>query len=151
MKRSIVPAMLLLSVVSCGDPPPPKVPVPKASPVHPQKPVGEPIAPTAYTHGGPSYEEALAVPEDLNATKDAPELTDAQLSAPMANGEMISECGAPETMKVVVKVAVRDGRAMGATVATSPESVDVATCVDKAVRAMSWPVSAKRFTFTTAY
>ena len=119
--------------------------------MHAPKPVGEPIAPTAYTHGGPSYEEALAIPEDLNATKDAPELTDAQLSAPMASGEMMSECGVPETMKVVVKVAVRDGRALGVTVATSPENPDVAICVDKAVRAMPWPASAKRFTFTTAY
>ena len=151
MKLLTLLPLVLLSVVSCGEPPVATVPPPKTAPMHVRKPLGEPIAPTSYTHGGPSYEEALAIPEDLTATKDAPELTDAQLSAPMASGEMISECGAAETMKVVVKVAVRDGHAMGVTVATSPESADVAVCVDKAVRAMTWPVSAKRFTFTTAY
>lgn len=143
---------LVLVLAGCGTPPAPNVPVPPSGSIHhAPRPTFEPIAPTSYTHGGATYEEALAIPEDLTATKDAPELTDAQLSGPMSNGEVLAECGVPETMKLVVKVAVRDGKAMGVTVATNPESAETAACVDRAIRALSWPTSAKRFTFTTAY
>ncbi len=143
-----VPVVLL----SCGTPPSlVKTPPMRASAHHDPKPVGEPLPPMAYHRSGFSYDEALAIAEDLGATKDAPELTDAELATPMANGDSISACGAPDTMKVVVKVAVRQGTAMGVSVATSPEDPEVAACVDKAVRALSWPASAKRFTFTTAY
>lgn len=143
---------LPLAVSACGTTPPPALttPPPHTS-HHAPKPVGDPIAAMAYKRSGWSYDEALMIAEDLNATKDSPELTDAQLGAPMADGDVVSACGAPDAMKVVVKVAVREGTAMGVTVATSPEDADVAACVDKAVRALAWPVSAKRFTFTTAY
>lgn len=151
---TLLAASLAAAIVACGDAtPPPNVPAaPKPHPhAHPSHPVTEPIAPSAYTAGGPSYDEAMGVPEDLNATKNSPELSDRDLSSPMASGEVISECGAPDDMKLVVKVAVVDGKAAGVTVFTKPESPEVASCVDKAVRAMSWPRSSKRFAFTTAY
>lgn len=93
----------------------------------------------------------MATPEDLNATKSAPELTDHQLSSPMASGGPVSECNTPDDTKVVVKVAVVDGKAAGVTVLTKPENPEVASCIDKAVRALTWPASAKRFAFTTSY
>ena len=152
--RLHVALVLCLPVVllSCGTPPSPAKPLSGSTTAHHDpKPVGEPLPPMAYHRSGFSYDEALAIAEDLGATKDAPELTDTQLATPMANGDSVSACGAPDTMKVVVKVAVRQGTAMGVSVATSPEDPEVAACVDKAVRALSWPASAKRFTFTTAY
>jgi len=93
----------------------------------------------------------MGIPEDLNATKSAPELSDKDLSGPMASGQAVNDCGAPDDMKLVVKVAVVDGRAAGVTVLTNPPSPEIASCIDKAVRAMTWPASAKRFAFTTAY
>jgi len=101
--------------------------------------------------GGLSYEAALNVPEDLSATADAKELNNGQLNGPMSNAAFISGCGAPNDMKVTVRVAVRGGRAMGVTVTTNPPNGGVASCIDRHVRGLSWPVSAKRNTFTTQY
>ena len=66
--------------------------------------------------GGPSgmsYEQALAsnVQEVSMGAKAGPDLTDGQLSGPMRNAAFISGCGAPDSMKVTVKVAIKNGRA----------------------------------------
>jgi hypothetical protein len=155
MERSYALGFLTLTVLlgACGDAtPPPKAPSrPSYVPSGPGRKELPVLAPVAYAHSGQSYDEALAVPEELDAVKSEPELSDADLSKPMQNSEFLSTCGAPDSMKVVVKVAVREGRAMGVTVATSPEDPAVAACVDKAVRELSWPTSKKRFSMTTAY
>ncbi len=101
--------------------------------------------------GGLSYEAALNVPEDLSATADAKELSNGQLNGPMSNAAFVSSCGAPNDMKVTVRVAVRGGRAMGVTVTTNPPNGAVASCIDRHVRGLTWAVSAKRNTFTTQY
>ena len=77
----------------------------------------------AITHGGsapggpsgPSYESAIAGNNLILApgTKDVPDLTDGQLAGPMRAGTFLDACGAPSSMKVTVKVAIRNGRAVG--------------------------------------
>jgi hypothetical protein len=144
---------LFAALVACGDPPPP----PKAPPVshgtsHHRPAVPPPVlAPTSYSHEGPSYDEALAIPEDLGETKGSRELTDSELKGPVASGQALADCNTPDDMKVVVKVAVKDGHAMGVTVSTDPQNAEIAGCIDKAVRAMTWPSSAKRFSFVTSF
>jgi eukaryotic-like serine/threonine-protein kinase len=103
--------------------------------------------------GGMSYEQAIASnnQEITMGAKAGPDLTDAQLSAPMRNASFISGCGAPSDMKVTVRVAVKGGRAAGVTVSTNPPNSGVAACVDRHVRGLSWPANAKMDSFTTTY
>jgi hypothetical protein len=83
--------------------------------------------------------------------KSGPDLNDAQLGAPMRNVAFISGCGAPESMKVQVRVAVQNGHAVGVSVYPNPPSPAVAQCVDRHVRALSWPSNPKMDFITTNY
>lgn len=102
---------------------------------------------------GMSYEAALSSNvQEVNIGKGSgPDLTDGQLNAPMRNASFISGCGAPDSMKVTVKVAVKNGRAVGVSVYPSPPDAKVASCVDRHVRGLSWPSSPKMDSFTTTY
>jgi hypothetical protein len=102
---------------------------------------------------GPTYEAALASnrQEITIGKQGAPDLTDAQLSGPMRSGAFVGECGAPDSMIVTVKVAIKTGRAAGVSISTSPHDADVAGCIDRYVRTFSWPSSSKMDSFTTKY
>lgn len=104
--------------------------------------------------GGMSYEAALNSNNQeisMGGAKGGPDLTDAQLSAPMRNAAFISGCGAPDSMKVTVKVAVKNGRAVGVSVYTNPSNQGVTACVDRHVRGLGWPPNSKMDFFTTTY
>ncbi len=104
--------------------------------------------------GGGSYEAALNANNQeisMGGAKGGPDLTDGQLGAPMRNASFISGCGAPENMKVMVRVAVQNGRAVGVSVYPNPANAGVAQCVDRHVRALGWPPNAKMDFFTTTY
>jgi hypothetical protein len=103
--------------------------------------------------GGMSYEQALASnnQEITMGAKAGPDLSDAQLSAPMKNASFISGCGAPDSMKVTVRVAVKGGHAVGVSVYTTPPNPGVAACVDRHVRGLGWAVNSKMDSFTTTY
>lgn len=102
---------------------------------------------------GPTYEAAMASnkQEITIGGRAEPDLTDAQLAGPMRNGSFVGECGAPQTMKVTVKVAIKTGHPAGVSVTTSPADPDVAGCIDRYVRTFAWPSSAKMDSFTTTY
>jgi eukaryotic-like serine/threonine-protein kinase len=103
--------------------------------------------------GGQDYEAALNgnVQEvDMNGG-GGPDLTNAQLSAPMRNASFLGSCGAPNDMKVSVRVAVKMGRAVGVSVTTNPPDGAVASCIDRHVRGISWPAHPKMDSFTTNY
>ncbi len=105
-------------------------------------------------HGGGSYEAALNANNQeisMGGAKGGPDLNDGQLGAPMRNASFISGCGAPESMKVTVRVAVQNGRAVGVSVYPNPPNPAVASCVDRHVRALGWPSNAKMDFFTTTY
>jgi hypothetical protein len=107
-----------------------------------------------YAGGGLSYEAVLNGNNEQMAIGQAPmaaDLTDAQLSAPLRHASFVVSCGAPDEMKVTVRVAVRMGRAVGVTVATSPPSGGVSACVDRAVRGLRWAESVKTDFVTTTY
>jgi hypothetical protein len=108
-----------------------------------------------YAPGGMSYEAAIAAnPQqiDMNGHATGPDLTDGQLSAPMTNvGRFLSACGAPNDMKVTVRVAVKLGRAVGVSVDTNPPNGGIASCVDHSVRGLTWPSNPKLDSFTTQY
>jgi hypothetical protein len=104
--------------------------------------------------GGTSFENVLDNNNQsitMGQDPGAPDLTNAQLAAPLRSAGFISGCGAPDDMKVTVRVAVKMGRAVGVTVGTNPASPGVAACVDRHVRGIAWPVSAKTDFVTTVY
>jgi hypothetical protein len=78
-------------------------------------------------------------------------LSSAQLAAPLVHGKFVTECGAPDDMKVVVKVTVKGGRAVAVDVTTDPSSAAVASCVEKATRDKQWDVSPKTQRATVTY
>jgi hypothetical protein len=104
--------------------------------------------------GGMSYEAALASNNQeisMGGPKGGADLTDGQLHAPMRSAAFISACGAPDSMKVTVKVAVKMGRAVGVSVYTTPPNPGVSSCIDRSVRGLGWPANPKMDTFTTSY
>lgn len=106
-----------------------------------------------FVPGGRSYEAALASNnQEINmGAKGGPDLTDGQLAGPMRNAAFISGCGAPNDMKVTVKVAIQNGRAVGVSVYSTPPNAAVQSCVDRHVRGLSWPSNPKMDSFTTTY
>jgi eukaryotic-like serine/threonine-protein kinase len=104
--------------------------------------------------GGQSYEAVLNSNNEtlsMGQAQGAPDLTDGQLSAPLRHASFVVSCGAPDSMKVTVRVAVKMGRAVGVTVSTNPPGPGVASCIDRAVRGLQWAVSPKTDFVTTNY
>jgi len=104
--------------------------------------------------GGQSYEAVLNGNNErvnLGEQAGAADLTNAQLSAPLRHSSFVVSCGAPDDMKVTVRVAVRMGVPIGVTVATQPSNGAVAACIDRAVRGLRWPASAKTDFVNTSY
>lgn len=103
--------------------------------------------------GGTSFENILDNnnEEMVMGQAQTPDLTKAQLAGPLSRVSFVSACGAPDNMKVTVRVAVRMGRAVGVTVGTNPPSGSVAACIDSKVRGLAWPSSPKTDFVTTVY
>jgi len=114
------------------------------------RPGGSPL------HAGPSgmsYETAIAG-NNLNlapGTKDGPDLTDAELAGPMRDGTFLDACGVPNSTQVTVKVAIRNGHAVGVSVYAVPPSREIAGCIERHVRGVQWPPHAKMDSFVTTY
>jgi hypothetical protein len=83
-------------------------------------------------------------------TQTAP-LSSAQLAEPLVHGKYVSDCGAPDNMKVSVKVGIKKGHAVAVEVRTTPVNAAVATCVEKATREKEWDVSPKLQHVTVTY
>ena len=104
--------------------------------------------------GGMSYEQVLNSNNEqitMGGGSGAPDLTNAQLSGPLRNASFVPACGAPDDMKVVVRVAVKMGSPIGVTVTTNPPNNSVAACIDRSVRGLRWPANAKTDFVTTSY
>ena len=142
-------ALLVAGSVACGAdaPPPPRPPpTPVPTPAAPQEPADGPGHST-----GTSYDDALSVPEDMESVAGERELTNAELAQPMRSPAFLSACGTPDTMKVTIRVVIRDGAAIGVTVRTVPDDATVAECIDKGVRGLAWPPTKRRDSMTTAF
>ena len=163
----------ILIACASAPPPPPAGPVPEeehdAGPddppsVEPVVSVDAPERSAAPSKG--SFEDATATPEALDVHDERVHLTDGQLTGPMRS--VFNTCRVSSNAKVTIKTAVQHGRAIGVTVnvrfqrpksAKPPSraalkyeakvSAKIITCVDRAVRALTWPPSSRRDTFTT--
>lgn len=125
-----------------------------------------------------TYDQAMSTPEKLDVNDDRPHLTDDQLRGPMRG--VIAGCGMPRNAKVTIRTAVQSGRAIGVSVdvrfehpppaapAKRPSRTaaqraaaaaqreakakkKIVTCIDHAVRAVIWPPSSRRDSFTTEF
>ncbi|HEX3770221.1 MAG TPA: hypothetical protein VHV30_05125 [Polyangiaceae bacterium] len=99
----------------------------------------------------PEVPEAGVAAAPVPRVKQAAPLSSAQLSAPLVHGRFVSDCGAPDTMKVVVKVTVKKGKAIGAKATTTPPDPVVSACVEKAIREMPWDISPATQHLTVTY
>jgi hypothetical protein len=104
--------------------------------------------------GGMSYEAVLNSNNQeisMGGGNGEPDLTNAQLAGPLRHAAFITACGAPDDMKVQVRVAVKNGNPIGVTVGTTPQNNGVAGCIDRSVRGLRWPANPKTDFVTTNY
>ncbi len=104
--------------------------------------------------GGQSYEAVLNSNNEsvtMGESQGQPDLTNAQLAGPLRHAAFVTSCGAPDDMKVQVRVAVRQGVPIGVTVQTTPSNTGVAGCIDRAVRGLRWAANPKTDFVTTNY
>lgn len=98
--------------------------------------------------GGLSYEEAMTKfgGQDISIGGPAagPDLTDAQLQGPI-NARMPGILGSCGAGAVTVRIAIKNGAAIGVTV--SPPNA----CVDHGVRTIQWPANPKTDSLTTSW
>lgn len=105
----------------------------------------EPTAPRAAptTAGAVSSCEAVAAASgdemDLTAARGGPDLTRDAFSAILEHGAYLAPCGVPDGTAIEICAAVRQGRALGVTVVTSPPSARVSACVQRVVASMTFP------------
>ncbi len=98
-----------------------------------------PVAPPSPSPAPATCEAAIDGAQEMTRTDGTREMTRGQHAAILNRGDYVMACGAPISMTVSVCVAIRAGRAIGVTVRTTPENATIASCVDKAVRGMSFP------------
>lgn len=164
--------VLVLARLGCGSAPPPAAAPAATEPARAEPPPAPeptpPPPPPPASASRASYDDALSTPEAIDVHDDHAHLTDVQLRGPM-NGALTG-CRVPSNAKVSIKTAVQDGRAIGVTVdvrfvraksARAPSRATlraeaktvkkIGACVDKNVRAMTWPPSTRRDSFTTEF
>ncbi|HEY8076165.1 MAG TPA: hypothetical protein VIF62_18695 [Labilithrix sp.] len=100
-------------------------------------PPREPVAVFSRVEpAGPSYESTLATFAAARERDAA--LDEATLRAPIGS---LAECPRPAGMRTNVRVAVIGGRAAGVSVFTTPRDPEVANCIDRQIRRLSWPAA----------
>jgi hypothetical protein len=72
-----------------------------------------------------------------------PDLTNAQLGAPMASSGFFSGCPLPGSANADICVAVKQGKPLGVSVKITPGNNKVAACIDRATRKLRFPSSDK--------
>jgi hypothetical protein len=130
-----------------------------------------PYAVRAWTPVAEGLQSALAVPlvapsTDVDASPSAsapaPDaaapvrrqrapLSAAQLGAPLLHGPFVPACGAPDSMKVTVQVAVKAGRATEVHAQSIPANPVIEGCVERAVRDLRWDISPQMGHVTVHY
>ncbi len=175
-----VACLVAATLVACASAPPPPPPVAPAAEEEESIPE-DPAPAASVSVGTPeqsappstkSYDDALSTPEKLDVHDDRIHLTDAQLTGPMRT--VLTGCRVPSNARVTIKTAVQSGRAIGVTVSVRFErpktakppsryaaratakaeaklGAKIIACADRNVRAVTWPPSNRRDSFTTEF
>lgn len=83
--------------------------------------------------------------------KQEADLRAEELSSILNQGAYLSECDVPEDAKLSVCAAVKEGRAMGVTIAMQPSNPDLERCVAGKVRALGFPIHPKLHVARTTF
>jgi len=117
-------------------------PSPDAKPSAPPPPEQAPDAPTVVS----SCEAAIARNnEQLNigGPRGAADITREAYASILQNGRYLAGCSIPERTVFEICAAVKDGRAVGITIASSPPSPELNRCVRKAVARLQFPQNSR--------
>lgn len=89
----------------------------------------------------PSCERAVADYVEDRTSGAAPQrdLGSSEYGEVLNNGTFLNRCGVPDSTKVVVCVAVQNGKAVGATVSSEPNSDEINRCVRNEVAVLEYP------------
>jgi hypothetical protein len=90
----------------------------------------------------PSCEAAVAAQTEeivMHGGRSQPDVTEAQYASILEHGRWFEHCAVPAACRLEVCVAVRQGRAVGVTVHSTPWRADVERCVAAAARGLTFP------------
>jgi hypothetical protein len=138
-----LPSLLALALVGCGEPPPPRTAPVVARPTsrapRPRAPVASTL--TGGSSDGPTCEQAIDQNNDElgMGKKGQADLTSDEIAAVLNQGGYLNECEVPSDAEVSVCAAIKEGRAVGVTVALRPSNPDAERCVAGRVRALGYP------------
>ena len=65
-------------------------------------------------------------------------MADDVLRAPLLDLKRYDKCKIPRSTKITMTVAVYDGAAVGADIASKPKNAKIEECVNEVVRSMTW-------------
>ena len=124
-------------------PEPALLPAPAPTRAPPASPAPAAEAPTGTgSSDGLSCEAAAAANTDelrVGGDRGPADLGAADYAKVLNRGDYLSGCGVPDSARVEVCAAVRNGRAVGVTVRLTPSSPAVERCVARAVRRLAFP------------
>jgi len=87
----------------------------------------------------------------MGKTNNRPDLTNAQLGAPINNANAAAACGLPDASHAKICVLVRNGKPLGVTVNVDPRNNKLAACIDRRMRRLAFPVDDRPNTVTYNY
>jgi hypothetical protein len=87
----------------------------------------------------------------MGKTSNRPDLTNAQLGAPINNANAAAACGLPDATHAKICVLVRNGKPLGVTVNVDPRNNKMAACIDRRMRRLAFPVDDRPNTVTYSY
>ena len=141
--RLALPASLALLALGCGESPPPRtapiVARPSSRGPKPRAATAPPLS--GGSSDGPTCEQAIDQNNDELGLgkKGQADLTSDEIAAVLNQGTYLAECEVPSDAEVSVCAAIKEGRAVGVTVALRPSSPDAERCVAGRVRALGYP------------
>jgi hypothetical protein len=80
---------------------------------------------------------------ELGAPRGPADITREAYASILQNGRYLSGCRIPDRSVFQICAAVKDGRAVGITVSSSPPNAELNGCVKSAVSRLRFPVSPK--------
>lgn len=87
----------------------------------------------------------------MGKSDSRPDLTNAQLGAPINNANAAAACGLPDAAHAAICVLVRNGKPLGVTVNVDPKNNKIAACIDRRMRRLAFPVDNRPNTVTYNY
>ena len=119
-------------------------PVPAAEPVAAAPPKEEP-KPAKPAAAEPAFTEGMSVADAIKAVPQGSEranIDQETLAIPIQNPDVYEPCK-PGPVRIKLKVAVWDGKAVGLDVTATPKNDKVAACVREQIMKLSWKARVK--------